>query len=98
MILLKDILFEKIITEMPHGAYETGQISYVDFRIEKLDLPTAEKKEITKAFYFGNGIYGKVKNSNKWLKFTPNSVESKSPKSGDTTLPDNWWKYAIIKK
>ena len=98
MMLLQDILFEKMITEMPHGSYKSGQIAYVDFRIEKLDLSTDEKRKITKSFYFGNGIYGKVKDSDKWLKFTPNSVESKSPKSGDTLLPDNWWRYAIIKK
>lgn len=88
----------EVITEMPHVSYGTGDYEYVDFQIEKMGIPEEQKRTLIKSFHFGDGFYGKSKKTKKWLHFKPESVKLEKPKAGAVLLPEDWWKYATIKR
>jgi len=90
----------KLITELPHAAYATGDINKIDFQIEKMPIPKDQKKKLAKSFLSGKGIIGKMAKADKFLLFTPDGVKVLKNKPTDKAviLPTDWQKYAVILK
>lgn len=78
---------------MPHGVYD-DQI--IDFRVEKMPISKADKRELERAF-LSTGMYGFSSRLKRWVKFTGTGTKtvSKPPKNANV-LPKNWEKYAMI--
>jgi len=90
----------KLITELPHANYHSGNINQIDFQIEKMPISTDQKKTLARAFLSGKGIIGKMAKTNKFFLFTPGGVKvlKNEPKDKSMILPINWQKYAVILK
>jgi len=88
----------KLITELPHATYSSGNINGIDFRIEKMPLSNDEKKTFARAFISGKGIIGKLNKSKKYYLFTPDHIKQllHIPKGVVNILPPYWQKYAVI--
>ena len=90
----------KLITELPHANYHSGNINQIDFQIEKMPISTDQKKTLAKSFLSGKGIIGKMTKTNKFLLFTPKGIGvlKHEPKNKSIILPIDWQKYAVILK
>lgn len=86
--------YVKLVLEMPHLELDSLGVSVVDFRIERLPVPPAEKQALMQAFRSG-GFVGEWRGQD--LVFSPDGARPVTAADAERPrLPEGWIDNAVF--